>query len=103
SVLSRDWFGRVQEAVYFTVVDLARKEFQKAHCLWYAGTDSTAEGWVHRIDFEPEPGVRSVDWEGRLLFDRETFQLVRSEAWLVRAAHPARGQGGDFARRYRGR
>ena len=71
------------DAVYFTMGDVARKEFQRAHCAWYMGTDSTDAGRTHRIDFEPAPGVKTADWAGSLQFDRETFQLVRSDARLV--------------------
>ncbi|MFN0181523.1 MAG: carboxypeptidase-like regulatory domain-containing protein [Gemmatimonadales bacterium] len=74
-----------RDAVYFTAGDLARDEFQGSHCVWYRGPDSTDLGLVYRLDFEPAPGIKTADWAGSLQFDRETFQLVRSDAWLVGA------------------
>lgn len=82
-VIGRDRLGRLSDAVYFTMGDLGQEEFQRAHCLWYVGVDSTDAGRVHRIAFEPAPGVRTVDWAGTLQFDRDSYHLVRSDAWLV--------------------
>jgi hypothetical protein len=86
-VVRRHRLARFQsrDANYFTVGDLARDEFQGSHCVWYRGPDSTDMGLVHRLDFEPAPGIKTADWAGSLQFDRETFQLVRSDAWLVGA------------------
>lgn len=76
--------GPNEVANYFTTSDLARPEFQKWHCFWYAGRDTTTEGLpAHRIDFAPVAGVRSADWAGSLLVDSATMTLVRSEARLV--------------------
>jgi hypothetical protein len=82
-VIGRDRLGRPSDAVYFTMGDLGQDEFQAAHCLWYVGVDSTDAGRVHRIAFEPAPGVRTADWAGNLQFDRDSYHLVRSDAWLV--------------------
>ncbi len=71
------------DAYYFAVPDLAREAFQKAHCAWYLGADSAEGRKVHRVDFSPAPHVKGVDWAGTLSFDWESFQLVRSDAWLV--------------------
>jgi len=76
--------GPREVANYFTTSDLAREEFQKWHCFWYAGSDTTNDGLpAHRIDFAPVSGVRSPDWAGSLLIDSTTMALVRSEARLV--------------------
>jgi hypothetical protein len=76
--------GPREVANYFSTSDLAREEFQKWHCFWYAGRDTTNEGLAaHRIDFAPMAGVRSPDWAGSLLIDSATMLLVRSEARLV--------------------
>ena len=76
--------GPREVANYFTTSDLARVEFQKWHCFWYAGRDTTNDGLpAHRIDFAPVAGVRSPDWAGSLLIDSTTTALVRSEARLV--------------------
>ncbi len=82
-VLARRWLWAPRDAVYFTMGDVARKEFQQAHCVWCLGPDSTEGLSTHRIDFEPAPRVKTADWAGSLQFDRETFQLVRSDARLV--------------------
>ncbi len=82
--------------------DLAREEFQRAHCVWYVGTDSTEAGRVHRLAFEPAPGIKSADWAGMLQFDRESFQLVRSDAWLVQVGRRAEIRDARCAVRYRG-
>ncbi|MCC7133300.1 MAG: carboxypeptidase regulatory-like domain-containing protein [Gemmatimonadales bacterium] len=71
------------DAYYFAVPDLAREAFQKAHCAWYLGADSAEGKKVHQVGFSPAPNVKGVDWAGTLSFDWETFQLVRSDAWLV--------------------
>lgn len=76
--------GPREVANYFTTSDLARQEFQKWHCFWYAGRDITSEGRpAHRINFAPVAGVRSADWAGSLLVDSATMTLLRSEARLV--------------------
>jgi hypothetical protein len=76
--------GPREVANYFTTSDLAREEFQKWHCFWYAGPDTTNDGLqAHRIDFAPVAGLRSPDWAGSLLIDSTTMALVRSEARLV--------------------
>lgn len=75
--------GPFEVANYFTTSDLARSEFQKWHCFWYAGRDSTTEGPAHRIDFAPLEKTRSPDWAGSLLIDSASMRLVRSEARLV--------------------
>lgn len=76
--------GPREVANYFTTSDLARTEFQKWHCFWYAGSDTTSDGRpAHRINFAPVAGVRSADWAGSLLVDSATMTLLRSEARLV--------------------
>lgn len=76
--------GEREVANYFTTSDLAREEFQKWHCFWYSGSDTTNEGRpAHRIDFAPLAKTRSPDWAGSLLIDPATMMLVRSEARLV--------------------
>jgi hypothetical protein len=72
-----------RDAYYFTVSDLARPAFQEVHCAWYVGADSVDGRAVHRVEFEPAPGFTDPDWSGALSVDAESFQLVRSEAWLV--------------------
>ncbi len=102
-VIGRDRLGRPSDAVYFTMGDLSQDEFQRAHCLWYVGVDSTEAGWVHRIAFEPAPGVGAADWGGTLQFERDSYHLVRSDAWLVRAvAEPGLVQSARCAVRYGG-
>lgn len=102
AVLPRPPLFRPQEAHYFTMGDLARVEFQRAHCVWYIGTDSTEAGPVHRLVFEPAPGVKSADWAGMLQFDRESFQLARSDAWLVQVGSRAEIRMARCAVRYGG-
>jgi hypothetical protein len=76
--------GPREVANYFTTSDLAREEFQKWHCFWYAGSDTTSDGRpAHRINFAPVSGVRSADWAGSLLVDSAAMTLLRSEARLV--------------------
>ena len=82
--------GRTENAKYFTTSDLAREEFRKSHCFWYAGRDSTVEGFPgYRIEFAPREGIRSVDWAGSFLIDSLTMRLMRSEARMVNL--PPRG------------
>lgn len=82
--------GRRENAKYFTTSDLAREEFRKSHCFWYAGRDSTVEGFPgYRIEFAPREGIRSVDWAGSFLIDSLTMRLMRSEARMVNL--PPRG------------
>lgn len=76
--------GRTENAKYFTTSDLAREEFRKSHCFWYAGRDATVEGFPgYRIEFAPRDGIRSVDWAGSFLIDSLTMRLLRSEARMV--------------------
>ena len=82
--------GRTENAKYFTTSDLAREEFRKSHCFWYAGRDTTIEGFPgYRIEFAPREGIRSVDWAGSFLIDSLTMRLMRSEARMVNL--PPRG------------
>jgi hypothetical protein len=82
--------GRTENAKYFTTSDLAREEFRKSHCFWYAGRDTTLEGFPgYRIEFAPRDGIRSVDWAGSFLIDSLTMRLMRSEARMVNL--PPRG------------
>lgn len=76
--------GRTENAKYFTTSDLAREEFRKSHCFWYAGRDTTVEGFPgYRIEFAPRGHIRSVDWAGSFLIDSMTMRLLRSEARMV--------------------
>ena len=68
----------------------AREEFRKSHCFWYAGRDTSIEGFpAYRIDFAPEADIKSVDWAGSLLIDSVSMRLLRSEARMVNL--PPRG------------
>lgn len=102
AVLGRGRRDEPADAVYFTMGDLARTEFQRAHCLWYLGVDSTETGRIHRVEFEPAPDVKTADWAGSLQFDWESFQLVRSDARLVRADRRAAIQSAQCAVSYGG-
>jgi hypothetical protein len=76
--------GRTENAKYFTTSDLAREEFRKSHCFWFAGRDTTVEGFPgYRIAFAPRAEIRSVDWAGSFLIDSLTMRLMRSEARMV--------------------
>ena len=82
--------SRIESARYFTTSDLAREEFRKSHCFWYAGRDTSIEGFpAYRIDFAPEEDIKSVDWTGSLLIDSVSMRLLRSEARMVNL--PPRG------------
>jgi hypothetical protein len=82
--------SRIESARYFTTSDLAREEFRKSHCFWYAGRDTSIEGFpAYRIDFAPEEDIKSVDWAGSLLIDSVSMRLLRSEARMVNL--PPRG------------
>jgi hypothetical protein len=76
-------------ANYFTTADIAREEFRKSHCFWYAGRDSLDGFPGYRVDFAPTKRIRSPDWAGSLLIDSATMRLLRSEAHLVNL--PKRG------------
>ena len=76
--------GRGQVANYFMASDLAREEFRKSHCFWYAGQDRTLEDFPgHRIAFAPTARTRGTDWAGSFVIDSATMMLIRSEAHLV--------------------
>jgi hypothetical protein len=82
--------GRPESARYFTTSDLAREEFRKTHCFWYAGRDSSIEGFPgYRIDFAPRADVKSVDWAGSLVIDTIAMLPLKSEARMVNL--PRRG------------
>ncbi len=66
-----------------SVSDVARSEFQKHHCFWYAGTDSIGETPVDQVRFVPDPGTTSPDWEGTLSLDAATSVLRRAEISLI--------------------
>lgn len=76
--------GPGQVANYFSTADLARTEFRKSHCFWYAGRD-TAQGGApgHRIEFAPIREIRDADWAGSVVIDSATMMVARSEARLV--------------------
>ena len=76
--------NRSQKANYFMASDLAREEFRKSHCFWYAGRDSSLADFPgHRIEFAPVAKNRSADWAGSFVIDSATMTLIRSEARLV--------------------
>lgn len=82
--------GRTESARYFTTSDLAREEFRKSHCFWYAGQDSSVDGFPgYRIDFAPRLDIKGVDWAGSFLIDTLTMRLLKSEARMVNL--PPRG------------
>jgi len=81
--------GGREFANYFTTADIAREEFRKHHCFWYAGRDSLDGFSAYRVDFAPTKGIKSPDWAGSLLIDSTTMRLLRSEAHLVNL--PKRG------------
>ena len=75
---------------YFNISDLAQAEFRKSHCFWFAGRDSSIEGFpAYRINFATRKDVRSVDWAGSMLIDSVSSRLIRSEARLINL--PSRG------------
>ena len=75
---------RGQVANYFVASDLARTEFRKSHCFWYAGPDSSVDGFPgHRIEFAPLARIKTTDWAGSFVIDSATMILIRSEAHLV--------------------
>ena len=80
---------RLERVNAFTTSDIARAEFQRTHCFWYAGRDSVAGFTGFRIGFAPRPGVRTVDWAGSLLVDSASMSLLRAEARVVNL--PRRG------------
>jgi carboxypeptidase family protein len=88
-VIEREGPARVESARYFQPSDLAREEFRRTHCFWYAGMD-TLDGYrALRIQFAPLKEVKTTDWAGSLLIDSATMVLERSEAHLV--SLPSRG------------
>ena len=74
---------RVESALYFQPSDLARTEFRRTHCFWFAGNDSVDGTTAYRFEFAPLKEVKSIDWAGSLLIDSASMVLVRSEAHLV--------------------
>jgi len=74
---------RVESALYFQPSDLARNEFRRTHCFWYAGNDSVAGAVAYHFEFAPLKSVKSIDWAGSLFIDSVSRVLVRSEAHLV--------------------
>ncbi len=74
---------RVESALYFQPSDLARNEFRRTHCFWYAGNDSVAGAVAYRFEFAPLKNVKTIDWAGSLFIDSTSMVLVRSEARLV--------------------
>ena len=74
---------RVESALYFQPSDLARNEFRRTHCFWYAGNDSVAGAVAYHFEFAPLKSVKSIDWAGSLFIDSVNMVLVRSEAHLV--------------------
>ena len=82
--------GRIERARYFTTSDLAREEFRKSHCFWYAGQDTSMEGFPgYRIEFAPTAKIKGVDWAGSFVIDSLTMRLIKSEARMVNL--PPRG------------
>ena len=76
--------GPRQTANYFSTSDLARDQFRKSHCFWYAGRDTTRDGAPgHRIEFAPVRGLATADWAGSVISDSATMMVARSEARLV--------------------
>jgi hypothetical protein len=88
-VLVRRPRGGADDANYFAVSDVAREEFRKSHCFWYAGRDSVEGFPGYRIDFAPTARTKSVDWAGSLLIDSVSMTLLRSEAHLVNLTNNA--------------
>ncbi|HSB55314.1 MAG TPA: carboxypeptidase regulatory-like domain-containing protein, partial [Gemmatimonadales bacterium] len=74
---------RSDVANYFTTSDIAREEFRRNHCFWFAGRDSLSGFQAFRIDFAPRTSVKTADWAGSLLIDSATMVLLRSESHLV--------------------
>ena len=81
--------SRLERVNGFTTSDIAREEFQRTHCFWYAGRDSVAGFPGFRIGFAPRAAVRTVDWAGSLLVDSASMSLLQAEARVVNL--PRRG------------
>lgn len=81
--------GGREYANYFTTADIAREDFRKSHCFWYAGRDSLDGFSAYRVEFAPTQETKTADWAGSLLIDSTTMRLLRSEAHLVNL--PKRG------------
>jgi hypothetical protein len=88
-VIEHEGPARVESARYFQPSDLAREEFRRTHCFWYAGLDSLFGYRALRIEFAPLKRVRTIDWAGSLLIDSASMVLLSSEAHLVNL--PRRG------------
>lgn len=80
---------RLERVNAFTTSDIAREEFQRTHCFWYAGRDSVAGFSGFRIGFAPRAMVRTVDWAGSLLVDSASMALLQAETRVVNL--PRRG------------
>ena len=74
---------RREHVAAFTSSDIAREEFQRAHCFWYAGRDSVEGFPGYRIDFVPKPEIKTPDWAGSMLVDSASMGLLRTETRLV--------------------
>lgn len=81
--------SRLERVNAFTTSDIAREEFQRTHCFWYAGRDSVAGFTGFRVGFAPRPEIRTVDWAGSLLVDSASMTLLHAEARVVNV--PRRG------------
>lgn len=88
-VIEREGPAQVESARYFQPSDLARDEFRRTHCFWYAGLDSLDGSRAVRIRFVPLKEVKTADWAGSLLIDSASMVLKGSEAHLVNL--PRRG------------
>lgn len=82
---------RFERVNAFTTSGIAREEFQRTHCFWYAGRESAGGFPGYRIEFAPRPALRSVDWAGSILVDSASMSLLKAEARLVNL--PDRGTG----------
>ena len=81
--------SRLERVNAFTTSDIAREEFQRTHCFWYAGRDSVAGFTGFRVGFAPRSEIRTVDWAGSLLVDSASMTLLHAEARVVNV--PRRG------------
>lgn len=77
-------FGEVRVMRLPTLTDFADQRFLMAHCFKYAGITDEDGPPAHRIDFSPDPDIKTPDVEGSIYIDSATYIIRRAEFRLTK-------------------
>lgn len=84
-------FRNFQVISLLALREFADSAFLRHHCFRLAGRDTIEGERLLRVDFEPDPRLRSTDLEGAAYLDTLTYQIRYTRVSLTRPGRDLRG------------